>query len=134
MEPIYIIGFVAFFVSFMITLANKLIIDQNVIKELKKDIKRYQTEIRNNRDNLDKVKEIQPKMMELSMKQIKMTFKPMKYYFIPIIIIFSWLRKAMEGKIILSLPFWPYTLGWLGTYIIFSITFSTFLRKLLKLS
>ena len=134
MDPFYTILIVAFLVSLIITIFNKMLIDQNLMKELKKDIKKYQAELKKNKDNLEKVKEIQPKMMNLSMKQIKMTFRPMKYYFIPILIVFSWLRKTMEGKIILSFGFWPYNLGWLGTYIIFSIFFSTFLRKILKLN
>ena len=130
--PLTTITLVAMMVSLMITVVNKFAVDQNVIREIKKQIKKYQKEMKANRNNIDKMKEIQPKMMELSMKQMKMSFKPMLYYFLPLILVFSWLKKTMVGVVVLPLAFWPGHLGWLGSYILLSILFSTVFRKLLK--
>lgn len=132
MGPLTTVTLVAMMVSFMITIVNKFAIDQNVVREIKKQIKKYQKEMKSNRNNIDKMKEIQPKMMELSMKQMKMSFKPMMYYFLPLILVFSWLKKTMAGIIVIPLPFWSGHLGWLGSYILLSILFSTIFRKVLK--
>ena len=130
--PLTTVTIVAIMVTLMITVVNKFTIDQNVIREIKKDIKKYQKEMKSNKGDIDKMKEIQPKMMELSMKQMKMSFKPMIYYFLPLILVFSWLKKTMTGIIVLPLDFWPGHLGWLGTYVLLSILFSTIFRKVLK--
>ena len=46
MDPFYTILLVAFLVSLIITIFNKMLIDQNLMKELKKDIKKYQAELK----------------------------------------------------------------------------------------
>ena len=132
MGPITFIALISMSVALMITLVNKFAIDQNVMKEMKKDIAKYRSEMKANRGDLEKIKKIQPKMMEISMKQMKMSFKPMMYYFIPIILVFTWMKSVLVDVVVLPLSFWPGHLGWLGTYIIFSIVFSTFFRKALK--
>jgi len=129
---------ISFILTFIITLLYKLLTDQVLLKELKNQVKKYQKEMRNHKYDAQKLMELQKKAMALNLKYMKHSMKPMLFTFIPIILIFGWLKNhpAIGGKDILSwgfkLPLFGTGLGWLGTYIIFSMIFSTIIRKILK--
>ena len=72
--------------------------------------------------------------MEANMKYMKKSMKPMVITILPVIFIFGWLKKVLAGLIVIPLAFWPGHLGWLGSYIIFSIFFTTIFRKVLKVA
>lgn len=128
----------SFILTFIITIMYKLLTDQILLKELKNQVKQHQKEMRNHRHDQQKMMEIQKKAMSLNLKYMKHSMKPMLFTFIPIILIFGWLRNnpAIGEKDILvwgfKLPLLGTGLGWLGTYIIFSIIFSMIIRKILK--
>jgi len=130
--PIAFMTVAVILITLLITLVQKYTVDQNVMRELKEDSKKMRKELKAVKDDPAKFQQHQKKMMDLSMKQMKMSFKPMMYYFIPIILVFTWMKSVLVDVVVLPLSFWPGHLGWLGTYIIFSIVFSTFFRKALK--
>ncbi|MDP6845515.1 MAG: EMC3/TMCO1 family protein [Candidatus Nanoarchaeia archaeon] len=121
-------------ITLLITVVQKMTVDQNVMRELKADSKKMRKEVKALRNDPEKFQQHQKKMMELSMKQMKMSFKPMMYYMIPLLLFFTWLRNTMTDVIVLRPPVWPWEMGWLGTYILLSIFFSMIFRKILKVN
>ncbi|MCX6711986.1 MAG: EMC3/TMCO1 family protein [Candidatus Woesearchaeota archaeon] len=122
-----------------VTLVYRLFTNQEMLRNMKYQLKDYQKQMRELRSQPEKMMEVQKKSMELNMQYLKHTMKPTLYTFIPIIIIFSWLRSTFLNKpdIItwgFKLPLLGWTgLGWLGTYIISSIIISMLLRKIFKI-
>ena len=101
------------------------------MKTLKADIKALQAQMKEHKDNKDKMMNFQKQAMTKNMDYMKKSFKPMIVTFIPIIFIFGWLRSHYEA---LGNPDVFFSLSWLWTYIIFSIIISIGLRKILKIS
>jgi uncharacterized membrane protein (DUF106 family) len=106
------------------------------MRELKKELKSMQQKIKESKDNPEKVKDLNSKLMSTNMKYMKQSFKPMLITMVPFLIIFHLLRDTYAGMVIIPLPFTlPIVgsyLGWLGTYFLSSIVFTTVFRKLLK--
>src|SRR3989338_17833 len=86
---------ICFVLSFLMTLAYKKFTDQNLMKQLKDEIKEFQSEMKTLRDNPSKMMEVQKKAMETNTKYMMQSFKPMLVTFIPLIIIFGWLHAHM---------------------------------------
>jgi uncharacterized membrane protein (DUF106 family) len=106
------------------------------MRELKKELKSLQQKMRESRDNPERVKEISSKLNATNLKYMKQSFRPMFITIIPFILIFNVLRKIYADVIVIPFPFTlPLigdSLGWLGTYFIASIIFTTVFRKLFK--
>jgi uncharacterized membrane protein (DUF106 family) len=118
--------------SLATTLVYKHFTDQSLIRQIREDIKKYQEQMKQHKGDAQKQLEIQSKMTELNMKMMPQTFKPMIITMIPFLLIFTFLNKVYLGMIIIPLPFWEGHLGYIGTYIILSMIFSTLFRKWLK--
>lgn len=124
--------------SFFVTLAYRYLTDQTLMKELKKQLKDNQKKMRDNRGNPDKLMQIQKESMHTNMKYMSQSMKPMIFTIIPFLIIFAWLKSIFTGITVVPLPFHvPLSsldtgLGWIGTYILFSMVFSTLFRKAMK--
>jgi uncharacterized membrane protein (DUF106 family) len=139
LPPVAVIGGISALLSLGVSLVYKYGTDQTLMKELKKELKHYQTQMKAHKDDLSKVKEIQSKMMETNMKYMKQSMRPMLFTLLPFLLIFRFLGGLFGGLEIVSLPFnMPFSgnpfLGWIGTYIIFSMVFTTAFRKLFKVS
>ncbi len=121
----------AFLLTAFITLAYKLMTDQRLMKSLKDEIKDLQKDMKNFKDNPEKMMQIQKVAMEKNMKYMMQSFKPMLITFIPLVLIYGWLRALFEANpkiIILGI-----SMNWFIAYIVFSMIFSISLRKLFKL-
>jgi uncharacterized membrane protein (DUF106 family) len=135
--PLWSIAVVSILVGTFSTLAYKYMTDQVLLKEYKAEIKKNQAAMKNvDKSDMEKMKGLQKRAMEANMKLMSQTFKPMLITIIPFILIFRWLRATFEGLTIVSfpatLPVLGDGLGWLGTYLIFSLVFTTAIRKALK--
>ena len=115
----------SFLVTLFITIVTYYMTDRERMKELKEKQKRLRAEIKNHRDNPQKMMELNKQMMEDMPEQLKHSFKPMMITMIPILIIFAWLRSTFVLTAIAKTWFWWY----IGSSIIFSIS----LRKMLGL-
>jgi len=93
MNSLLAIILVSALVSFIVTLAYKLATDQNMMKQLKSEMKDYQKQMRSPelRKEPDKLMQMQKKAMEVNAKYMKHSFKSTLFTIIPIIIIFSWM-------------------------------------------
>jgi len=115
----------SFFVTLFITIVTYYMTDRVRMKELKDKQKRLRKEIKQYRDNPQKMMELNKQMMEDMPEQLKHSFKPMLITMLPIIIIFAWLRSTFVLTAIAKTWFWWY----IGSSIVFSMT----LRKMVGL-
>jgi len=134
LKPLPFLLILSAVLSLVVTLIYKFLTDQVLIKELKADLKKYQKDMKKYRDDPAKMMDLQKKMSSINIRMMKQSFKPMLITMLPFFGIFWWLRRTFEDLIMFALPFWPHTLGWLGTYIVFSMAFSLLFRKLLKVA
>lgn len=133
LSPLLGVIIISFIITAFITFIYKFMTDQEMMKSLREELKKFQKEMKELRNNPQKMMETQKKAMDVNMKYMMHSFKPMFITLIPIIIIFGWLRSTYDSEtVILNLPFGIH-FGWLGTYIISSIIFSTVLRKVFKI-
>ena len=84
----------AFIVSAVIIIITKYTTDQALMKKLKDDLKDYQKQIKELKNEPAKAMEVQKKAMELNMKYMMHSFKPTLITFIPIILIFGWMSST----------------------------------------
>jgi len=139
LEPVWAIMLISLILSLITTLVYKFLTDQKVMRELREQMKKYQEQIKNARDDPQKVLELQNKIMDLNSKYMKQNLKPMLATLIPFIIVFKILNSIYAGVPVIPLPFkMPITgnpfIGWIGTYIIFSMLFTTIFRKIFKIA
>lgn len=136
--PFWSILLISIGLSLVVTLVYKFMTDQTLMKELKKELKNNQKRIKESRGDPEKMMAIQRETMHTNMKYMSQSMKPMIITIIPFLIIFAWLRSIFEGTIVIPLGFHvPLSgletgLGWIGTYIILSMIFTTAFRRLLK--
>ena len=131
--PLLGVILISFLLAAFITFIYKITTDQEMMKSMREELKKFQKEMKELKDNPQKMMETQKKAMETNMKYMKHSFKPMIVTLIPLMVIFGWLRSTYDANtVILNLPFGLH-FGWLGTYIISSIIFSTVLRKMFKI-
>lgn len=126
--------------SFGVALIYKYATNQAVMRDLKEQLKKYQEQMKAAKNDLNKLNELQKKAMEVNMSYMKENIKPMLITMLPFIIIFWWLKTVYTGVVVIPFSFHvPMSgletgLGWIGTYIIFSMLFTTLFRKALKVA
>ena len=97
LHPALAILIIAIIVSLIINIATKLLVDQERVAELKKELKEYQAKLKKaSRDPemLKKLQEEQQKYMQINAELMRLSFKPMIYTWLPIILIFIYLRHV----------------------------------------
>lgn len=151
---------IALCVSFVITLANKLLVDQDRLAFIQKEMKGFQGDMMKAQKSGDPkaMAEMQKKQSEFMTLQKEMmlnSFKPMIVTFVPIIIVFYWMAQNTSiNHIYLNMPHIPFyvllvpifhtfyhqsasipyfAIEWLGWYILCSFALSLIWRKLLGL-
>ncbi len=147
-------------VSFVITVANKLLVDQDRLAFIQKEMKGFQGDMMKAQKSGDPkaMAEMQKKQSEFMTLQKEMmlnSFKPMIVTFVPIIIVFYWMaQNPAINHMYLNMPTVPFyvllvplfhtfyhqsagipffAIEWLGWYILCSFAISLVWRKLLGL-
>jgi uncharacterized membrane protein (DUF106 family) len=106
--------------SLILTLAQKYLSNQVELKELRKEQKLLQEEMKKYKDHPDKLMELNKKQLEFIPKTFNLTMKPLMYTSIPIILLFRWFGEALN----------PIFGGWwILYYLIGSLIFSSIFRK-----
>ena len=85
----------AVIIGAIITLIYKYTTDQDLMKQLKGELKEFQKEIKELRHDPKKAMLVQKQMMGTNMKYMTQSFKPMLFTFIPIILIFGWMNAHL---------------------------------------
>ena len=145
-NPALTVLVIAFIVSLITTIANKLLVDQDEMNEIQQKS--------GDGKKLAKLQAQQAEIMQNQSKMMTNSFKPMIVTFIPIILIFFWMRASPISGLVISMPpgafyvslapIWHfigsfmygghsvgYNIGWLFWYFICTFGMSQILRKFL---
>lgn len=107
---------IATIVAFVITIANKLLVDQDRLQFLQKEMKEYQQEMMKAQKSGDPkvmadVQKKQAEFMDIQKEMMLNSFKPMIVTFVPIIIIFYWMAGSpIINQFYVHLPTFGYYL------------------------
>lgn len=159
-NPIFTIFLISTLVAFVITLANKLLVDQDKLESIKKEMQEFQQEMREVQKSGDpkSMEKMQKQQMEMMGKQkdmMTMSFKPMIVTMLPILIVFYWMSQQPQishtvvmlpqiAYYVLLVPLWHMfyhpaattptgAIEWLGWYILCSFAMSQIFRKFMGL-
>ena len=126
-NPLYALILFSFILMLMTTLVYKYFTDQEAMKSLKAEMKEIQNQMKESKEDADKMMELQKQSFSKMIESFKHQIKPMLITFIPFALLLPWLRATYTpyGNLFIGL-------GWFGTYIIFGLVFNIILRKLLK--
>jgi uncharacterized membrane protein (DUF106 family) len=116
-------------IALMTTLVQKYATDQKALKELRAEQKILQEEMKKYRDNPEKIAELSKKQMEFFPRTFRLTSRSILFTGLPFILFFRWFNDffTMMGN-----PKFFGFLTWFWFYFIFTIVFSSILRKWLK--
>lgn len=93
--PLPAILIVSFVISLLTVIVYKLMTKQDVMKDLKDEIKQMQKEMKTLKENPGKMMELQKISMQKNFEYMKHSMKPTLITFIPLIIIFGWLNANL---------------------------------------
>lgn len=137
LSPFWAIVVLTLLITFLITLAYKLLTNQELMKNLKQESEALKAEMKTLKNDTEKLMQVQKKAMEKSFEYMRHSMKPALFYLIPLLLFFNWMSKTFKGYGDLVswgfyIPLFGTGLSWLGVYIIASIIFSIIIRKLMK--
>jgi len=125
---------VVLILSFLMTIIQKYTTDQKTLKEIKKEQKEVQKQMKEFKNHPEKVMELQKKQMSFMPQQMKLSMGSMIYTGIPLILLFRWFNdyftvfaEANGGPV----RFFGF-MGWIVFYLLFSIIFSSIIKKWMK--
>jgi len=159
--PVLAIVIMAIVISLITNIAQKLLVDQDRLLYIQKEMKEFQQKMMearktNDQKALNKLQKKQMELMNLQKEMMSMSFKPMIFTMVPIFTIFWWIQQnpllntvvvelPATAYYVLLIPLWraiPFygevapgipemSIGWLGWYILCSFGFSMLFRKLM---
>jgi len=126
---------VIFLISLGSQLLNYKLINQKALRSFRSESNKLRKEMLSLRDKPQEMLKVQNKLMEVNMGMMKLTMKPMIYTMLPFLFILWGLGYFYGGvgdmiPLPYELPIVGNALGWLGTYVLFSLVFSTVLKPL----
>lgn len=101
LSPLWGIAVISVVLSVIITVIYKYTTNQDLMRDLKNEMKEFQNEVKALKDDPQKAMAVQKRAMETNMKYMMHSFKPMFFTFIPIILIFGWLNTHLAYEPIL---------------------------------
>jgi uncharacterized membrane protein (DUF106 family) len=126
---------IVFIITLITTLVQKYTTDQKALKELREEQKILQEEMKKFRDHPEKMAELSKKQMQFFPKTMKLTSRAVLFTGVPFILFYRWffdvfsvMIDATTGKEPMFFGF----LNWFWFYFIFTMIFSGFLRKWMK--
>lgn len=131
-DPKYPYGLIilTFVLTLVIVIIYKYTTNQEALKNLKEDSMRISQEMKQHKDNPQKVMELQKEQFKKGFfEQFRHTLKPMLITIVPMGIVFIYLRDFYTK---MGSPKLMFGFGWIFVYIVFSIVFNMILRKILK--
>jgi len=126
------IGMLAFsaIISLFIMIIQKYTTDQDTLRQIKKEQKVLQEEMKKYKDDPGKLMELQKKQLQFIPKTFEITLRPVMYTSVPIILFFRWFNDYFVVNPVKIFGI----LSWFWAYLIFSIVFSSIFRKLFKVA
>lgn len=106
--------------AFLLTLVQKYTTDQKSLKELKKEQKILQEEMKKYKDHPEKLLELQKKQFEFLPRTMDLTATSILYTIVPMILLFKWFGAILQ-------PVWGG--WWILWYLVAFMIFSSIFRK-----
>lgn len=122
--PKFSIAIFAVIVTFVSTLVQKWLTDQEHLKKLKDRQKEIQAELRKSKDP-SLMQELNAEMMQITGTMFKSSMKPMFVTLIPFLLLFSFVRGVYIPLL---------GTGWIWYYLGYSVLSSMVIRKVLKVA
>jgi len=119
-----------FLITLAMTLIHKYCTDQKTLKELKQQQKDLHKEMKKYKDNPDKLLEFNKKQLEFMPKFWELSMRPLVYTIVFFVLFLRWLSDYFE---VVDVKFLG-VLSWFWFYFIFSIIFSSIMRKVMKVA
>ncbi|MEM3373760.1 MAG: EMC3/TMCO1 family protein [Candidatus Woesearchaeota archaeon] len=94
-NPALSILFISFILSLIITLVNKFLTNQKLMKEIREEQIKLQKEIRTEKNNPKKLSKINTRLMEINFKYMNESMKATLFTLIPFWLVFAWLNSHM---------------------------------------
>ncbi len=120
-------------VSVVITLFYRFLVDQNLMREIREELRHIQKQMKEAQKNdINKANELSGKMFKLTNKQMMLNMKPMIASMILVFPLLPWIASVFTGPVVLlpfRLPFFGNDFGWLMWYIVASMPITMFSRK-----
>lgn len=116
---------IAAVLGLIIILVQKYTTDQKTLREIKKEQKLLQEEIKKYKHDQEKFLELNKKQLELLPKTMDITLRPIFYTSVPIILFFRWFNDYFAANPVKIFGF----LTWIWAYLILSIIFTSIFRK-----
>jgi uncharacterized membrane protein (DUF106 family) len=120
---------IVFLITLLTTIVQKYATDQKALKELREEQKLLQAEMKKYEKNPAKVAELSKKQFEFLPKTFKLTSRAILFTGIPFILFFRWFNDIFTE---MGNPMFFGFLSWFWFYFIFTMVFSGFLRKWMK--
>src|SRR3989338_11025380 len=92
LPPLWIVIIISLVVTLIITLIYKWTTDQNLMKQLKDELKEFQKEMKELKAHPEKMMEVQKKAMQTNMKYMSHSMRSTLVTFVPIILLFGWMN------------------------------------------
>lgn len=156
--PLMTITIIAVVVALITTIATKILVNQDRLAYLQKEMKGFNQEMMEARKSndpkaLEKMQKKQMEFMSLQKEMMFMSFKPMIVTWVPILIIYYWMfQSPLLNQVVINfpqfayyvllVPLWhaiplsyvhvplgPFSISWFGWYFLCSFALSQIFRK-----
>ncbi|VVB76586.1 Uncharacterised protein [Candidatus Tiddalikarchaeum anstoanum] len=137
LTPLIFTALIALLTSILSQLAFAFFTDKTFMKTGQEEMKKLQQELLKMKVDEQGYSEKQNKLLDLNMSIMTHTMKPTMVTMIPFLLIFLYAKSVIptEQPLIsfpVSLPFIGPSLEFIGTYILFSLIFTTIIRKIIR--
>ncbi len=116
--------------SIIMTLIQKYGVDQEALKEIKKEQKKLQEDMKKYKEHPDKLMEFNQKQIEIMGRMFRISMGSVVYTAIPFVIFFRWFYDYFA---VVDYQFFGF-LSWFWFYLIVSIILSSIFRKVFKVA
>jgi uncharacterized membrane protein (DUF106 family) len=132
------IALISLGISIIYQLVYEFATDRKKVTDMKNRMKNIREELKGMKPGSKPYNAKQSKMLDLNMDMMKLTMKPTMFTMVPFLLVFTVLRGTYANTgILIPVPaFLSWIplgigdgLGWMWTYIIFSMLFSTLIRR-----
>ncbi len=120
---------IVFIIALITTIIQKYATDQKALKELRAEQKLLQEEMKKYKDHPEKLSELSKKQFQFIPRTFKLTSRAILFTGIPFILFFRWFYDTFTA---MGDPKFFGFLSWFWFYLIFTMIFSSMLRKLMK--
>ncbi len=94
LDSVYAVAIISFFLSLVFVIANKMLVNQDKLRHVKKEMKKIQEEIKKARkkNNEKEMSKLWEKSMKMNHQQLTMVLKPMVVSMLLIFMVFPWMK------------------------------------------